>query len=81
MVFQVMGADTKLHLKPSREITQKVYKRELSFLYATYHDLFYITGKYHDYTPNGFRVTYIPVLYDDYIPIVFKLWSGHEIGT
>ena len=39
----------KLHLKPSREITQKVCKREMSFLYAThYHDLFYMNMKYHD---------------------------------
>ena len=39
------------------EITQKVWKQELSFLYATYcHDLFYITVKYHYYIPNGIQV-------------------------
>ena len=40
------------------EITQKVWKRELSFLYETYrHDLFYITVRYHDYIPKGIQVT------------------------
>ena len=40
------------------EITQKVHKRELSFLYVTHHhDLFYITVKYHDYIPKGIQVT------------------------
>ena len=40
------------------EITQKVLKRELPFLYATHrHDLFYITVKYHDYIPKGIQVT------------------------
>ena len=39
------------------EITQKVLKRELSFLYTTHgHDLFYITVKYHDYIPKGIQV-------------------------
>ena len=47
-----------MHLKPSREITQKVKKQELLFLYATYcHDLFYITVKYNDYIPKGIQVT------------------------
>ena len=40
------------------EITQKVCKQELLFLYVTHHhDLFYITVKYHDYIQNGFQVT------------------------
>ena len=40
------------------EITHKIWKRELSFLYAIYcHDLFYITVKYHDYIPKGMPVT------------------------
>ena len=39
------------------EITQKVIKQELSFLYATHcHDLFYITVKYHQNIPNGIQV-------------------------
>ena len=39
------------------EITQKVLKRELSFLYVTHsHDQFYITVKYHQNIPNGFQV-------------------------
>ena len=44
--------------KNQGEITQKVWKQELSFLYATHrHDLFYITVKYHDYIPKGIQVT------------------------
>ena len=40
------------------EITQKVWKWELSFLYVThYHDLFYVTVKYHGYIPKGIQVT------------------------
>ena len=108
--FSSNGADTKLHLKPSRgnnsasmkarvvilvcdisswpvlhncevswlyskgysscrpdrnmhkqsikgEITQKVLKRGLSFLYATHrHDLLYITMKYHQNIPNSIQV-------------------------
>ena len=39
------------------EITQKVCKWELSFLYLTHHqDVFYITLKYHDKIPKGFQV-------------------------
>ena len=50
-------ADMKLHLKPSRGKTQKVWKRELSFLYATHrHDLFYIAVRYHQNIPNSFQV-------------------------
>ena len=37
--------------------TQKVWKRDVSFLYAIYcHDLFYITVKYHDNIPMGIQV-------------------------
>ena len=40
------------------EITQKVWKPELSFLYITHcRGLFYITLKYHDYIPKGIQVT------------------------
>ena len=40
------------------ERTQKVWKQELSFLYATHrHDLFYITVGYHDYILKGIQVT------------------------
>ena len=40
------------------EITQKVWKQELSFLYLTHRqDLFYITVQYHDYIPKGIQVT------------------------
>ena len=43
-----------LQLKNQEEITQKVCKQELSFLFATHcHDLFYITVKYHDNIPKG----------------------------
>ena len=39
------------------EITQKIIKRELSFLYATHRqDLLYITVKYHQNIPNGIQV-------------------------
>ena len=39
------------------EITQKIWQRELPFLYAKYgHDLIYITIKYHQNIPNGFQV-------------------------
>ena len=39
------------------EITQKVLKGKLSFLYATHrHDLFYIIVKYHQNIPNSFQV-------------------------
>ena len=39
------------------EITQKVIKRELTFLFATHrHNLFYITMKYHQNIPNGIQV-------------------------
>ena len=44
-----------MHEKQKRGITQKVLKRELSFLYATHrHDLFYITMKYNQNILNGF---------------------------
>ena len=39
------------------EITKKVIKRKLSFLYATHcHDLFYITVKYYKNIPNLIQV-------------------------
>ena len=39
------------------EITQKVIKRELSFLHVTHcHDLFYITVKYHQNIPKGIQL-------------------------
>ena len=39
------------------EITKKVRKRELSFLYATrHHDQCYITVKNHDNIPKGIQV-------------------------
>ena len=39
------------------EITQKVWKQDLSFLYATHrHDLFYIAVKYHDNIPKGIQI-------------------------
>ena len=42
-----------MHKKHSRGDTQKVLNRELSVLFATHrHDLFYITLKYHQNTPN-----------------------------
>ena len=48
--FSSYGADMKLHLS-------EVWKRELSFLYATHrHDLFFITVKYHDYILQGIQV-------------------------
>ena len=41
-------------LNDQGEITQKVCKQELSFLYATHlHDLFYITVKCHDNILKG----------------------------
>ena len=46
-----------MHKNIKGKITQKVIKRELSFLYATHrHDLFYITVKYHQNIPNGIQV-------------------------
>ena len=46
-----------MHKSIKGEKTQRVLKRGLSFLYATYrHDLFYITVKYHQIIPNGFQV-------------------------
>ena len=47
-----------MHLKSIKgEITQKVIKRGLSFLYATHrNDRFYITVKYQQNIPNGIQV-------------------------
>ena len=45
-----------MHRNTKGEITQKILKGELSFLYATHlHDLFYITVGYHQNIPNGFQ--------------------------
>ena len=42
--------------KRQEEITQKVCKQELSFLYATHHqDMFYITVKCHANIPKGIK--------------------------
>ena len=50
--LQSYRADTNMHKKH-----QKVLKRGLSLLYATYrHDLFDITVKHHQNIPNGIRV-------------------------
>ena len=55
--FQVKERTQNCIWNNQREITTKVWRGELSFLYATNrHDLFYITVKYHDYIPNGFQV-------------------------
>ena len=46
-----------MHKNTKGEMTEKVFKGKLSFLYATHrHDLFYITLKYHSNIPNGFQV-------------------------
>ena len=56
--FQVMERAWNCIWNHQGEITQKVWKREFSFLYVTHrHDLFYITVKYHDYIPKGIQVT------------------------
>ena len=74
-----------MHKSIKGEITQKVLKRELSFLYATHrHDLFYIIVKYHQNFPNGFQVIERTqkCLWTDgrkahcYIPLIF--WSGDK---
>ena len=45
-------------LNDQGEITIKVCKQELSFLYATHHhDLFYITMKYHEYILKCIQAT------------------------
>ena len=46
-----------MHKNIKEKITQKVIKRELSFLYATHcHVLFYITMKFHQNILNGIQV-------------------------
>ena len=46
-----------MHKNIKGEISQKVIKQELFFLYATHrHDLFNITVKYHQNIPNGIQV-------------------------
>ena len=60
------------------EITQKVWKRELSFLYATHHhDLFYIAVKYHDYIPKGIQVIQRTrnCIWNDQGVITQKIWQ------
>ena len=55
--IQVTGRTRKCLKSMKGEITQKVLKRELSFLYATHcQDLFYITVKYHQNITTGFQV-------------------------
>ena len=56
--IQVMAQKRNCIWNHQGEITQKVWKQELSFLYAKHrHDLFYITVKYHGYIPKGGQVT------------------------
>ena len=51
-------ADAKSNSNTRREISEKVRKPELSFLYPTRHlALFYISTKYHQNIPKGIRVT------------------------
>ena len=55
--FQVMERTRNCIWNDQGEITQKVWKQELSFLHSTHHhDLFYITVMYHDNIPNGFQI-------------------------
>ena len=55
--FQVMEWTPNCIWNHQGEITQKVWKQEMSFMYATHHhDLFYIAVKYHDYMPKGNQV-------------------------
>ena len=56
--FQVMHRTQNCIWNDQEEITQKVWKRELSFLYVPHrHDLFYITVKYHQNIPKGIQIT------------------------
>ena len=56
--IQVMERTRNCIRNHQEEITQKVQKQQLQFLYAAHHyDLFYITAKYHDYIPKGIQVT------------------------
>ena len=56
--FLSYGADTKLHLKPSRGNNSESMKARFVIFYTTYrHDLFYITVMYHDYITNGIQAT------------------------
>ena len=55
--FQVIEQTRNCIWNNQGEITQKVWKWELSFLYVTHsHDLFYITVEYHDNISNGIQV-------------------------
>ena len=49
---------TQIRIKNIKgEITQKVLKQELSYLYVTHrHNLFYITVKYHQNIPKGIQI-------------------------
>ena len=77
-----MGIQKREHcsLNDQGEITQKVCKQELSFLYETHlHDLFYITVKCHDNKLKG--IYYITVKCHDNIPKGYLSQSGHEIAS
>ena len=55
--FQIMERTWNCTWHNQREITQKEWKWELSFLYVIHpHDLYYITVKHHDDIPNGIEV-------------------------
>ena len=56
--MKLKDTDPRICIKSIKgEKTQKVLKRELSFLYATgRHDLFYINMEYHQNILNGFQV-------------------------
>ena len=57
IIFQKVFKLQSGHRNIKGEITQKVLKRELLFLYATHrHDPFYITVKYNQNIPNGLEV-------------------------
>ena len=56
-VFKLQSRHQYAYKSMQGEITQRVLKRDLSFLYtAHHHDLFYITVKYHKNILNGFQV-------------------------
>ena len=56
--IQVMERTRNYNWINQGEITQKVWKQKLLFLYATHrHDLFHLTVKYDDYIQKGIKVT------------------------
>ena len=56
-IFKLWNRTRNCIWNHQRWITRKVWKRELSILYAAYcYDLFYIAVKYHDYIPKGIKV-------------------------